>query len=259
MRYAGMANLTRYPACVLLTLIGQSRVMRMSDETARKFDEWARNGKAEDMQRGHAKSVATMLRSARFSKKFTFLDVGCGNGWTVRRVAAQNPGCVRSVGIDKSSGMINRAKTDPGNTGIEEYFCADVERWAYRGPRFDYVFAMESIYYADSVRLALARIHMLLKPGGVFLCGTDFYAENVGTRRWSAAMGITMHLYTKKEWRRLFADAGFDTRLRHIRDPAAREAWRRKAGTLFVTGIKNPQSAAVPQTGRPHMSKSAGS
>lgn len=209
----------------------------MKDETARKFDEWACNGKAEEMERGHASSVSRMLKSAKFHDGFSFLDVGCGNGWVVRRVAL-DPNCRKSVGIDKSCEMVNRAKSDPRITKREEYHCTDIENWTYRGRRFDYVFSMEAIYYSDSIEKALAKIYTVLKPGGVFLCGTDFYEENTGTRRWSAAMGITMHLLSKERWRELFIDAGFKTRLRHLKNPKGRTSWEREMGTLLITGIK---------------------
>lgn len=210
----------------------------MPDATAQKFDSWALNGKAEDMQRGHYKSVSAMLRSARFGGEFTFLDIGCGNGWVVRLVASRHPGCRLSVGIDKSANMISRAESDPGNTGRERYLCADIEEWRYSGRRFDYVFAMESIYYADSVGAALAKIYRLLRPGGVFLCGTDFYAENTPTKRWAAAMGITMHLHSEGEWKDMLARAGFEVRTRRLKDPAAKDAWKRNVGTLFLRGRK---------------------
>ena len=212
-----------------------------TDRTARKFDQWARNGKAEEMESGHARSVSRMLDSAAFARasagRFTFLDVGCGNGWVVRTVAGR-PGCVRSVGIDKSREMIRSAKRNPQNTGKEEYFCADVDGWRYRGRGFDCALAMESIYYAESTESALRSICGLLGRGGVFLCGTDFYAENAATRRWAASMGITMHLYSKDEWRALFMGAGFEVRLRQIKNPDAKQAWKRNAGTLLITGTK---------------------
>ena len=212
----------------------------MSDKTAIKFDEWSHNGKAEEMQKGHANSVEKMLKSVHFDKnQFSFLDVGCGNGWVVRKVAAlNNTSCKQSVGIDKSPGMTRRANKHPQNTGVEKYICADIESWKYRGLKFDYVFAMESIYYAASIESALAKIHKLLKPDGVFLCGMDFYSENTATKRWSAAMKITMHLHSKDEWRDLFANAGFKTRIRHIKDGASKNAWKRDMGTLFITATK---------------------
>ena len=43
------------------------------------------------MEKGHAVSVGDMLNFALKErvdkgKKFSFLDVGCGNGWVVRKV-----------------------------------------------------------------------------------------------------------------------------------------------------------------------------
>lgn len=225
----------------IVTIIGPHITHYMQNATAEKFDQWAHNGKAEEMEKGHSKSVTKILQSAKFGKKeFTFLDIGCGNGWVVRTVAlSQQIKCTYGVGIDKSAEMIKRAKSHPNNTGIEKYYCADIEQWSYKGQKFDYVFAMESIYYADSVKNALNKVHTLLKPGGIFLCGTDFYAENTATKRWSALMNITMHLYSKNEWRKLFTDAGFKTRLRHIKDKTAKELWKQNMGTLFITGQKS--------------------
>ncbi len=210
----------------------------MQDETAKKFDQWAHNGKAEQMEKGHAKSVMKILQPIKSeNKKFTFLDIGCGNGWVVRTVSSQT-NCVRGIGIDKSIEMINLAKLRSQNKKIEKYYCADIESWNYKGQKFDYAFAMESIYYANSVKNALNKIYNLLKPEGVFLCGTDYYTENIATKRWSSSMGIMMHMYSKNEWRELFKNAGFDTKIRHIKDKTAKELWKQSMGTLFITGKK---------------------
>ena len=79
------------------------------DKTRRLFDEWARSGRAESMETGHARNVTRFLGSISFGSRFTFLDVGCGNGWTVRMMAEKD-GCKRAVGIDKSRMMIIHAK-----------------------------------------------------------------------------------------------------------------------------------------------------
>ena len=55
------------------------------------FSEWAQIGKDEGMEKGHASSVSEMLDFAfkektSIGKKFSFLDLGCGNGWVVRKV-----------------------------------------------------------------------------------------------------------------------------------------------------------------------------
>ncbi|RNJ80638.1 MAG: class I SAM-dependent methyltransferase [Nitrosopumilus sp. B06] len=204
------------------------------DEVARTFDVWARNGRAERMEREHAKSVLKFLESVPFDSAFTFLDVGCGNGWVVRK-AASEPLCRRAVGIDKSKKMIIEARKKTKDAKVE-FIHTDLESLARR--KFDYVFSMESLYYADSVPAALGKIYRLLHPGGRFFCGTDFYADNKVTAKWAGMLGIQMHLYSKREWRLLFEDAGFETRTRHITDPRDRRKWRRELGTLFITGTR---------------------
>ncbi len=52
------------------------------------FDSWAQNGRAELMEMEHGNNVSKILQTISFDKPFTFLDVGCGNGWVVRKIAS---------------------------------------------------------------------------------------------------------------------------------------------------------------------------
>ena len=97
---------------------------------------------------------------------------------------------------------------------------------------------MESLYYADSIEIALDKIYRLLKPGGQFFCGTDFYTDNKATVRWANIMKIQMHLHSKKEWRELFRKAGFDVKTKQIKDLKNKKKWKREFGTLFIIGTK---------------------
>ena len=72
------------------------------------FDAWALNGRDLSMEKGHSKAVNKFLRSIDFTDSFSFLDVGCGNGWVVRAMA-EHAKC--ALGIDVSAGMIKTAKS----------------------------------------------------------------------------------------------------------------------------------------------------
>jgi len=187
------------------------------------------------MEREHGKNVLKFLNSVSFDKPFSFLDVGCGNGWVVRKII-QLENCKKAVGIDKSKNMIKNAKTKT-TSDKEEYIQTDIESWKYAG-KFDYIFSMEAIYYSKSMEKALAKIYRLLKNGGEFFCGTDFYTDNKATSRWSKAMELPMHLLSKGEWRKLFNEAGFQTKTRQVKDPKSPKKWKRDFGTLFVMGKK---------------------
>ena len=205
------------------------------DEVKKTFDNWATIGRDELMEREHAKSVQKFLNSISFEKPFSFLDVGCGNGWVVRKIAEKKL-CKKAIGIDKSKNMIKNAKKRKKHSK-ENFFQADIQGWNYKG-KFDYVFSMEAIYYSESLDLALERIFKLLKKGGQFFCGTDFYKDNKATSGWSKQMKLEMHLRSKKEWRELFKKHGFKTKTKQVKDPKSRKKWKREYGTLFIIGTK---------------------
>ncbi len=206
-----------------------------TDKVKKTFDKWAIIGRAELMEHEHAKSVQKFLNSISFDKPFSFLDVGCGNGWVVRKIAEMKL-CKKVVGIDKSKNMIKNSKSKK-KFSKEEFFQADIQSWKYRG-KFDYIFSMESIYYSESLDLALKKIFKLLKNGGQFFCGTDFYKDNKATSGWSKQMKLKMHLRSKKEWRELFKKHSFKTKTKQVKDPKSRKKWKREFGTLFIIGTK---------------------
>ena len=145
------------------------------DKTTKVFDRWAKAGRAEEMEEGHGVTVGKFLGSISFDKPFSFLDIGCGNGWVVRKIA-QLPKCKKAVGIDKSKNMIKRAVSNSASKK-EKYACTDLESWNYVG-KFDVIFSMESLYYSVPMEPALNKVFKMLKTGGFFYCGTDFYSDN---------------------------------------------------------------------------------
>ena len=88
------------------------------DSVRRTFDKWAKNGRAELMEKEHGKNVIQFLKTVSFDKPFSFLDVGCGNGWVVRRIAEEHH-CKKVIGIDKSKNM-TMAETAEITKPIEE-------------------------------------------------------------------------------------------------------------------------------------------
>ena len=57
------------------------------DQTSELFDRWAEIGKSEDMEKGHGTTVNKFLNKLIFEKPFSFLDIGCGNGWAIRKIS----------------------------------------------------------------------------------------------------------------------------------------------------------------------------
>ncbi len=205
------------------------------DKTTKVFNSWAKAGRAEEMEEGHGVTVGKFLGSISFKKQFSFLDIGCGNGWVVRKIAQMSK-CKKAVGIDKSKNMIKRAISKQASKK-EKYACTDLESWDYVG-KFDIIFSMESLYYSVPMEPALSKVFRMLKTGGFFYCGTDFYSDNHLTKRWKKVMKVPMDLRSKTEWKKMFNEAGFKTTTKQIKDTKHRAKWKREFGTLFVIGQK---------------------
>ena len=207
-----------------------------NDKTSKLFDRWAKSGRSEEMEKGHGTTVNKFLDKLTFEKPFTFLDIGCGNVWVVRKIS-QLSKCRKAIGIDKSKSMIEKAKIKK-ILDKESYITTDLESWNYT-EKFDVIFSMESLYYSVPMESALKKIYKLLKRRGVFYCGTDFYKDNSLTIRWIKDMAVPMDLRSEMEWKKMFNDIGFKTKTKHVLDQKNKSKWKREFGTLFVIGKKS--------------------
>ena len=198
------------------------------------FDEWAKNGKDIGMEEGHALSVDEMLNfalneRASINKNFSFLDIGCGNGWVTRKVS-NNSLCLNAIGIDGAKQMIENAKSRGGS---EDYFCSNIDEY---NPeiKFDLIHSMEVMYYLSNPGDIIQKISDLwLKDNGRLIIGIDLYYENIDSHSWQAKVVTPMLMLKELEWVQLLNKAG----LKEVQSWRANQSdeW---AGTLVLTGKK---------------------
>ena len=112
--------------------------MKMQDPIV-IFGKWAEEGK--DISVKEMLEFACKER-ADLKKKFSFLDVGCGNGWVVRDIG-ENKLCERAVGIDGAQQMIANAESREKKN---EYIQTDIDSFS-PFKRFDLIHSMEVFYY----------------------------------------------------------------------------------------------------------------
>ena len=198
------------------------------------FGEWAEKGKDIGMEKGHALAVEDMISFAtqertNLKRNFSFLDLGCGNGWVVRMLE-NNQLCVRSVGIDGASQMIEKASED---TSKSEFLLENID--TYISPdKFDLIHSMEVLYYLENPALTVKKIaDSWLNEGGRLIAGVDLYYENQESHSWEDRVGTKMMMLKEAEWMEIFSSAG----LQKV------ESWRSNqsqdwAGTLVLTGKK---------------------
>ena len=120
-----------------------------------------------------------MIDKLELSEGMTVVDVGCGFGGPMRRVASEAG--VRVVGVNINEIQMDRAKllnTAAGLDHMVDYLlCSFMDMSAVADGTFDRGYAIESTCHAPDKAGAFAEIYRVLKPGALFwgqeMCLTD--------------------------------------------------------------------------------------
>ena len=198
------------------------------------FDEWAILGKDEGMEKGHHNSVEHMLRDVfecyqKNNQKYSVIDVGCGNGWVIRRFKKHSL-CYCAHGLDGATNMIKKAKErDPD--GI--YFLENIEKWVPI-KRYDVVFSMETLYYFKNPNTIIEKIYnTVLDKNGMVIIGIDHYLENEESLNWGKEFNLNITTLSIKMWKNIFQNVGFKNVT--CAQVEKKKNWK---GTLIIRGEK---------------------
>ena len=185
----------------------------MNEQLRTEFNEWARAGKGESMERGHGPVGRQAIELMRVPADARVLDIGCGSGWATRLLAeyAVNG---RVTGIDISDEMVRLARESSLLFPNVDYQLASAEQLPFADGEFTQAFSMESLYYYANIPAALKEIHRILQTGGIFVTVIDLYRENKASHQWVEQLKVPVQLLSIDDYHSLFADAGFV----HIRD-----------------------------------------
>lgn len=201
------------------------------------FDRWAETGRAEGMERGHGPTARKAFDRLGVRAGTRYLDIGCGNGYTVRWAAELG---ATAVGIDVSEKMIARARSlSPAGT---RFIHAPYPLPILKAKSFDAIFSMEVFYYLPDVTWGVLSTARLLAPGGLFACVVDYYDENPASHSWPEDVGVKMNLLSERGWRDAMEQVGLEVvEQARLTDPDADEAWKRDVGSL-LTLARRPAS-----------------
>jgi ubiquinone/menaquinone biosynthesis C-methylase UbiE len=192
----------------------------MMDERLRlEFNDWARAGRGESMEKGHRPVGEQAIGLMAIPPAAHVLDVGCGSGWATR-VMAEKARDGRVAGIDIADEMILIARETSVAWSNVEFDVASAEKLPFPNSEFTHAFSMESLYYYADVLVALKEIKRVLKPGGLFVTVVDLYQENKPSGQWVEQLKVPVHFLSVSDYRSLFERAGFvNVRDQRIYDP----------------------------------------
>jgi len=181
----------------------------MKNKNISLFNKWALDGKDVSMEKGHTQSVNYMINLLKekllLKKKFNFLDLGCGNGWVVKKIS-RNKFCNLAVGIDGAKNMIRNAKENSNN---EIFINENIENWNF-DTKFDIIFSMETLYYMKNINDLIDNISKnLLKENGSIIIGIDHYSENTPSLTWGEDYNLDINTLSSIQWKKLFTKNKF--------------------------------------------------
>ncbi|HHI80230.1 MAG TPA: class I SAM-dependent methyltransferase [Planctomycetes bacterium] len=218
--------------------MNQQEQQRQYERVRGIFDEWARAGRAEGMEQGHGPAAREGFAFLEPGPGQRYLDIGCGNGYTVRWAAEAG---AQAFGIDLSREMIARAKKlSAGIPKTEFQVCAFPDH-PFEPGSMDRIFSMETFYYFPNLDEALQAAFDLLRPTGRMAVIVDYYGENQDSHSWPEHLGCAFDLRSEAEWEDSFHRAGFaKVQRRHFLYPPdpSKERWKSELGSLLILGEK---------------------
>jgi SAM-dependent methyltransferase len=184
------------------------------------------------MNRSHSKLTDWGLSHVRIAKAFHILDVGCGGGRTIEKLAAMAP-IGKIYGVDYASGSVATSRTT--NKGLirdgrVEIQHAAVSQLPFAADAFDLATAIETQYYWPDLVNDMREILRVLKPAGTLAVIAETYKGGSS----DVVLGPVMKLLGSpslgvKEHRELFTQAGFT---------AVEVFEERSKGWICITGKK---------------------
>jgi SAM-dependent methyltransferase len=179
------------------------------------------------MNKSHSKLADWGLTHTTVELRFTVLDVGCGGGRTVSKLAAMAPqGKVHGIDYSEESVAASRRYNAQAiRAGRVEIHLADVGKLPFADSAFDLVTGVETHFWWSDIAAGLREIRRVLKPGGTLILIAEVYkgADALASRLCEKSAPITgMKMLTVDEHSDVLASAGFaDVRI----DALAAKGW----------------------------------
>ena len=148
-----------------------------------------------------------------FRPDMEVLEFGCGTG---SAAIAHAPHVKHVQAIDISSKMIEIAQGKADARQVENitFRRATIDEFSVPDQIFDAVLALNVLHLLDNKEEVIAKVHKMLKPGGIFATSTVCVGD---TQKFMKAMapvgklfGLILKVFTAKELEDSLTDAGFE-------------------------------------------------
>ena len=175
-----------------------------------------------DMNRGHDELTDWGLSFLPVGGEDKILDIGCGGGRTVKKLARATADTV--WGVDISAAAIAEAFRVNGREVKNDHvmLCkAGVSALPFDEAYFDTVTAVETVYFWPDPEEDFKEIFRVMKPGGHLMILTEARADGPHPEKWAEITGIIdLRIPTADGLAAELKNAGFRGVTAYIRDDA---------------------------------------
>jgi len=166
------------------------------------------------MNVSHSKLTDWGLGHVSIENRYTILDVGCGGGRTVNKLASiASEGKVYGVDhSEESVAITKRMNSQWISLGRVETRLGSVSELSFPDGMFDLVTAVETHFWWPNLPSDMREVFRVLKPGGMLILIAEVYkGANTAVSRLAEkyASRTSMKLLSVVEHRELFINAGY--------------------------------------------------
>jgi len=165
-----------------------------------------------DFNRHHSKVTDWGLRHIAIEQHDTLLDVGCGGGRTVHKLAGiATAGKVYGIDFSEESVNVSRRTNQRWITlGRVEILHASVSGLPFSDHLFDLVSAVETHFFWPDLVADMQEVLRVLKPRGKLIIIAEAYKGGKHDKVLQKLAGLmNMALLSVNEYRELFSRAGY--------------------------------------------------
>ncbi|MBU3161154.1 class I SAM-dependent methyltransferase [Clostridium frigoris] len=168
---------------------------------------------AEDMNIAHFELTNWGFEKINIKKNDVILDIGCGGGRTVNRMALMATEG-KTFGIDYSTDCVKWSKDYNEKLikeGSVEILHASVEKIPFKNDKFDIISAVETIYFWPNLVESFKEVKRVLKPSGKLIIICEMYSSERFKERNDEFVAISdMEIHTPEELKVILEKAGYN-------------------------------------------------
>lgn len=169
---------------------------------------------ARGMNFSHHRLTNWALNFINIKDTITILDIGCGGGKTIQKLAKLSPHGI-IYGIDYSeeaiaiSGKVNKKKIKEERIFLK---VASVSSLPFENDFFDLITAVQTYFFWPDLHNDMKEVLRVLKPGGTCLIVSGEYKNEKFDRRNKIFVEkLNMHYHSPDDLKKLFMESGFQS------------------------------------------------